>query len=308
MKKIISFALCLLMMFACLNVSAINNISVELDANKLEFDTPATNIDGRVLVPVRAIFEAIGATVTWNETTRSVISKLNGKTVIMTIDSPIMTINGEKIKLDVTPKILNDRTMVPVRAATEAFNADVLWDAANNTVKITTREFLSRIKNLPTHHSSKTLSSEGQINSNFSISYFEEYDVRIDANDGTDFEIVSQSDTHFALLSVRADVYAGSEQPLTEAYAKSVAEGMVRAVSGTLNFTGITKIGTNDFIEIQYTNPGVVNNIDDNVADVLVYMGIKNGVVYTMTYMHYGNVPLRVNGDINYMIDTLKIN
>ena len=306
MKKILSFALCLLMLFACLNVSA-QNISVELDANKLEFDVPPTNIDGRVLVPVRAILEAMGATVLWNEADRTVTSTLNDTTIVMTIDSLDMTINGKTKTIDVPPKIIDGRTMVPARAATEAFEAEVLWDAHNDTVKIFTQDFLLRTKEMKTHNSSKTLSEERNVKSDFSISYFEELNVRIDANDGTDFEIVSTSDTHFSTLSVRADVYTGPEYPMTDEYAQDVANGMVKTLSGTLMSTEISHIAEEGFIKIHYTVPNYSENIPDNTSDVLVYMGIKSGVVYTMTYTSSGNVPKNIAADINYIMSTLVI-
>lgn len=307
MKKILSFALCVLMLFACLNVSA-QNISVELDANKLEFDTPPTNIDGRVLVPVRTILEAMGATVLWNGEARTVTSKLNDTTVVMTIDSCEMKINGEIKTIDVPAKILGDRTMVPARAITEAFGAEVFWDAHNGTVKIFTKDFLLRTKEMKTHKSSKVLSKENSITSDFSISYFDEMDVRIDANDGTDFEIVSTSDEHSAILSVRADIYTGPEHPMTASYAQEVANGMVTAISGTLISTEISHIGDEEFIKICYTVPSYSQSISDDTSDVLVYMGIESGVVYTMTYTRYGNIPQDIQADINYVMNTLTIN
>lgn len=306
MKKILSIAISVLMLFACLNVSA-QNISVELDANKLEFDTPPVNIEGRVLVPVRAILEAMGATVLWNETQRTVTSNLENTTVVMTIESNEMKINGEKKTIDVPAKIIGDRTMVPARAITEAFGADVSWDAHNNTVKIFTKDFLSRTKEMETHKSSKVLSAEKNIKSDFSISYFKGMDVRIDANDGTDFEIVSTSPAHSAILSVRADVYTGPEHPMTDLYAQEVANGMVSAISGTLISTEISHIGDEEFIKICYTVPNYSQSIPDETSSVLVFMGIESGVVYTMTYTTLGNIPENVSSDINYIMDTLII-
>lgn len=306
MKKILSFALCVLMLFACLNVSA-QNISVELDANKLEFDTPPVNIDGRVLVPARTILEAMGATVLWNSETRTVTSKLNDTTVVMTIDSSQMKINGEKKNIDVPAKIINDRTMVPSRAITKAFGADVSWDAHSDTVKIFTKDFVLRTKEMKAHKSSKVLSKENSTTSDFSISYFDKMDVRINANDGTDFEIVSASDSHSAILSVRADIYTGPEHPMTDGYAQEVANGMVTAISGTLISTEISHIGDEEFIKIHYTLPSYSQSIPDDTSDVLVYMGIESGVVYTMTYTSYGNVPKKISADMNYIMDTLII-
>ncbi len=305
MKKIISIALSLLMLFTCVNVSAEKNISVELDANKLEFDTNPVNINGRVLVPVRAIFEEIGATVVWDAPSKTVISKLNGRTVIMTIDSKTMLINGEKTELDVPPMIISDRTLVPARAAVEAFNAKVSWDAQNNTVKISTKEYLAHLETIKTYKSSKDLSET--IKSDFSISYYDDYEVRINANDGTDFEILSESETHFALLSVRADVYTGPEHPMTDSYAQSVAEGMVKTISGTLISTEISHIVNEPFIKIHYTNPHIVSKNPNDSAKVLVYMGIESGVVYTMTYTYHGNIPKNVSSDMNHIMNTLII-
>ena len=303
MKKIISFVLSLLMLFAFVNVSAEQNISVELDAIELEFDTPPVNIDGRVLVPVRVIFEAMGAVVTWNEQSRTVVSKLDGKTVVMTINNKQMLVNGEKITLDVPPQIVSDRTMVPVRAAAEVYGADVYWDGKNSKVKIITKDYLLRTESIKKYEASKVLSEKDNIKSSFSIACFSDYDVKTDANDGTDFELVSSSDEYLALLSVRADIYTGPEHPMTDEYAKSVADGMVRAVSGTLISTEISYLGNEEFIKIHYTGSGDVGD----TSDILVYMGIKNGVVYTVTYTKYGNVPKRVSADINEIINTFTI-
>ena len=313
MKKIISILLLVLMLFAHVNVSATNTISVELDADKLEFDAPPVNINDRVLVPVRAIFEAMGATVLWDATAKTVTSTLGDTTVVMTIDSTSMTVNNEEKTLDVAPTIISDRTMVPARAVAEAFGATVEWDAPNNTVEIFTDDFLSRTEKMQTHRSTKDLSSESvKATSDFSILYFDEaqYKVRINANDGTDFEIESPHDDtlpYYAVMSVRADVYTGTEYPMTDEYAQSMAESTAQVVSGTLVYGKVTTIGKDKFIEIHYTKPATSGNIDDHEAEVLIYTTVKGGIVYTMTYTHYGVVPESINADINYMMNTLII-
>lgn len=295
MKKILSFALCVLMLFACLNVSA-QSISVELDANKLKFDTPPVNINGRILVPVRTVFEAMGATVSWNAADKTVTSELNGTTVVLTIESPEMTVNGEKKALDVPAKLLNDRTLVPVRAIAEAFGADVSWDAPNTTVNITTQNFVPRTERMKTCNSS-----------DFSISYFEEYDVRFDAADGTNFEIVSESDNHYASLSVRTDAYDGYEPQITNDYVYDVAMDIVKFVSGQLISSEIANINGKDFIKICYTAPDKILPDSGNEFEILTYTGYKNGVAYTMTYSKKGTLPQNVSDDIYYMMNTLII-
>ena len=313
MKKITSILLSMLLLFACVNISAQNTITVELNANKLEFDTPPVNISDRVLVPVRAIFEAMGATVLWDETTKTVTSTLGETTVTMTIDSDILTVNDQKKTLDVSPTIVSDRTMVPARAVAESFGATVSWDAANNKVEIFTEDFLARAQDMKTHRSTKSLSTDGvHTASDFSISYFDEdqYKTKINANDGTDFEIESayKSDSpYYAVMSVRADIYQGTDYPMTDEYAQSLAESTAQIVSATLVYGKVTTIGEDDFIEIHYKRPAISGNIDDHEAEVLIYTTVKNGVVYTITYTHYGRVPKKVSADINYMINTLVI-
>lgn len=313
MKKILSILLLSLLLFACTDVFAQTAISVELNANELEFDVPPVNVEDRILVPVRAIFEAMGADVSWDETTKTVSSTLGDVAVSMTIDGTVITVNGKEKTLDVPPKIISDRTMVPVRAVSESFGANVSWDAPNNCVKIFTQDFLSRTEKMKTHRSTKELvCNETKAKSDFSVSYFDEpeYDVRINANDGTDFEIevIAESEIPFyASLSIRADIYTGAPFPMTDEYAQSMAESTAQVVAGTSVYGKITTIGTEKFIEMHYFRPMSVHNVDDPYAEAIIYTTAKNGVVYTVTYTHYGIVPEEIDADISHIINTLVI-
>lgn len=111
-------------------------IDVEVNGKKLFFDQPATLINDRTLVPMRVIFEELGATVSWDNATETVTAVKDGKTIKLKIGSNIMTINGETKTLDVAAAIKNDRTMVPVRAVSESLGAKVDWDGANSRVII----------------------------------------------------------------------------------------------------------------------------------------------------------------------------
>ncbi|MBR2627665.1 MAG: copper amine oxidase N-terminal domain-containing protein, partial [Peptococcaceae bacterium] len=77
-------------------------------------------------VPFRALAEAFGATVAYDEATQAVTAELNGVTVVMTIGSAEYTVNGEAKTADVAPFINGSRTMVPVRFAAEAFGIKVI--------------------------------------------------------------------------------------------------------------------------------------------------------------------------------------
>ena len=112
-------------------------IPVILNGVELICDQPPVIDSGRTLVPLRAIFEGLGASVDWDGATRTVTSTLDDTTVVMTVDSAVMYRNGQAVTLDVPAKILSGRTMVPVRAIGEAFGADVRWDGATRTVYVT---------------------------------------------------------------------------------------------------------------------------------------------------------------------------
>lgn len=114
-----------------------SKVAVIVNNNPLTFDQNPLVINGRTLAPVRAIFEALGATVEWKNDTREVISTKGNTTITMAIDNTTMYKNGEAITLDVAPQIIGERTLVPVRAIAEAFNCKVEWNNDTQTVIIT---------------------------------------------------------------------------------------------------------------------------------------------------------------------------
>ena len=89
------------------------------------------------MVPLRAIFEALGASVEWDDATKTVTSVKGDTTVKLTIGNAAITVNGEDKALDVPAQIVDSRTLVPVRAIAESFGCDVAWDDATKTVTIT---------------------------------------------------------------------------------------------------------------------------------------------------------------------------
>jgi len=117
--------------------SAASQISVVLDGRTLQFDVHPTIIDGRTMVPMRVIFEELGATVEWDGTTRTVTATSSGLIVRTTVGSRVIDVNGNRITMDVAPVIVDGRTLVPVRFVSEAFGAEVGWDAATRTVLVT---------------------------------------------------------------------------------------------------------------------------------------------------------------------------
>lgn len=111
-------------------------ISVKVNGEKLSFDQPPVIIGGRTLVPLRAIFVALGATVDWEQSTKTAIAKKGSEVIKISIGSNELFKSGKIIELDVPAKLINEKTMVPARAVSEAFGAKVDWDNDTRTVII----------------------------------------------------------------------------------------------------------------------------------------------------------------------------
>ncbi|HIV85409.1 MAG TPA: hypothetical protein H9900_01210 [Candidatus Monoglobus merdigallinarum] len=115
-------------------------ISVYVNGERLSLDESPRSEDDRTLVPMRAIFEALGAEVKWDGDTETASASLNGTTVSLTVDGGVMLKNGSEIALDVPARMYGDRVLVPVRAVSEAFGSYVDWDEGEQTVFVDDRE------------------------------------------------------------------------------------------------------------------------------------------------------------------------
>jgi len=94
-------------------------------------------VNERTVLPIRAIIEAMGGTVGWNNDTRTVSLKYKNTDMEMTIDSTIMKVNGKAVQMDVAPMIINDRTMLPIRYITENIGGQIEWFDTIQAVAIT---------------------------------------------------------------------------------------------------------------------------------------------------------------------------
>lgn len=126
---------------ACLLVLVGNCLAIDLviDGEKLELDVPPQLVENRTLVPLRAIFEKLGATVEWDQATQTATAIKGTDVVQITIDSTTAYINGQAQTLDVPAMVMDNRTLVPVRFVSEALQADVQWIQETQTVQITTQ-------------------------------------------------------------------------------------------------------------------------------------------------------------------------
>lgn len=111
----------------------VNGTQLEIDEGR---DTKPIVINGRTLVPIRAIIEAFGGNVDWENTTRTVTLTLEDDIIMLVIDSMTAYLNNRAITLDVAPTVVNGRTMLPIRFVAEGFNLGVGWENDTRTVSI----------------------------------------------------------------------------------------------------------------------------------------------------------------------------
>lgn len=116
--------------------SPVKDIQLFLDDYLLETDVPAVITNGRTMIPIRAVAEALGADVGWEETTRQVTLTRAGTTIVMTIDSTTAMVNNVPTEMDVAPYILGGRTLLPVRYVAEFFGQKVEWEESTRRVFI----------------------------------------------------------------------------------------------------------------------------------------------------------------------------
>ncbi|MFU2158599.1 stalk domain-containing protein [Caldisericum sp. AR60] len=112
------------------------------DGSVITLDSPPVIIEGRTLVPIRPIIEKFGGSISWDGTERKVTIMLGNKTLELWIDKPQARVNGVLTWIDpnntkVTPKIINGRTMLPVRFVSEQLGAKVEWDGTLRKITIT---------------------------------------------------------------------------------------------------------------------------------------------------------------------------
>jgi hypothetical protein len=112
-------------------------IQVELNGRNLNFDVPPIIVDDRVLVPARAVLEAMGATLQWEEATKTVKAEKDGQILKLQINNPKATLNGLPLpEMDVPGRIINGRTLLPLRFVSQTYQMQVEWDAKTRKVTI----------------------------------------------------------------------------------------------------------------------------------------------------------------------------
>ncbi len=127
------------------------NVSVQINGEIINFTdengarVDAQIINNRTMVPMRKIFEMLGATVEWNGDTRTVTATKDDTQIVLQINNDIATISKgdvtNKVVLDSKPIIVENRTLVPFRFVSESLDKQVGWDSDNRTAIIIDYDF-----------------------------------------------------------------------------------------------------------------------------------------------------------------------
>ena len=135
-KFFVVLGLVLLLVGGMASISLAADISIVIDGNRVRSDVAPVLEDNRTLVPVRVITEGFGAIVSWNEAKQEVTIKTAANNITLTIGSRNVTVNNVSKTLDVPAKIVNNRTMVPIRFISDNLGAGINYDSSKRTVDV----------------------------------------------------------------------------------------------------------------------------------------------------------------------------
>jgi len=138
MKKIMSGILAGILTAAISVPAFASGISIMIDGKTTNFSNKPFISENRVFVPMRDLFESIGANVSWNEETNCATATLGSNTISFEIGSNIVTENGAMHISDTACQLVNGKTFVPLRVILELLDFTVKWYDGDNKVEIET--------------------------------------------------------------------------------------------------------------------------------------------------------------------------
>jgi hypothetical protein len=228
-------------------------VTIVVNGATVSFDQPPIERSGRVFVPLRGVFERMGATVVYDNGLINATG--NGRNISLKIGSTAATINGETYTSDVAPFLVGARTLVPLRFISEALGAAVNYDSGSQTVSISTNGGSSgsgssqpvALTNLSPPDQGVVQSSEPAVSATFSQTVDpNSVKVTIDSRDVTNATAISPTDFLF-----------------TPPYALSTASHTVRVVGtsatgasfdSSWSFTSGTSTNDNYLHDLQPSN------------------------------------------------------
>ena len=114
-----------------------NEAIVKINGEVQNYCQPAIVVNGSTMVPMRGVFETLGATISWDQKTQTVTGTKGSNIIKITVGSKTAYVSGTKVTLTTSAMIQNGSTLVPLRFVSEALGANVAWDQKTNTASIT---------------------------------------------------------------------------------------------------------------------------------------------------------------------------
>lgn len=145
MKTVVRVRLCFALVIWAVCIGKLcfaEGITVMLDSEPVSFDVEPIICEERVLVPMRKIFNELGAEVEWLAETKTIIATRGSEIIAMQVGSDVLICKDIKddttdiFQLDLPPQIIDGRTLVPLRAVSEALHCEVFWNDEAKTVYI----------------------------------------------------------------------------------------------------------------------------------------------------------------------------
>lgn len=118
-------------------ILTVGSTGMEVNGVTHKMDAAPFIKDGRTLLPIRVLIEALGGSVQWNASTKTATVMLGSRTVALTIGSKTAVVNGTPVTLDVAPMIEGGRTFLPLRAVAENLGLDLAWEPVSQTISFT---------------------------------------------------------------------------------------------------------------------------------------------------------------------------
>lgn len=186
---------------------------LQVNGETVSTDIPPIIINNRSLVPARAVFEKLGASVQWESSSQKVLVSLGGTAIELKINSTTAMVNNKAVTLDVPAKIINDRTMVPVRFVGEQLGNTVGWYPDKSLITL----------------DSKSPVTPGTIN-DIKYSFRENnLDVAININNYSKFETMTLSNPDRIVVDISNAKISGSQPriDISSNTVKSIRQGQV---------------------------------------------------------------------------------